>query len=218
MIDPEFWSDEEIGQWSFQARLFYIALWNFSDDEGRFKAHSVLLKAQIFPYDRKIDIKRLQKEIQKKVLWYEVEGLQYGWIRNFLRYQKIDHPSESKLPKPHRSLTEASPNSQERVPPNIKEVNIREENIRAARSFEKFWNDYPNKVGKKEAERHFKATVKTEEDLKNIRQALVNYKKSDRVRKGYIQNGSTWFNNWQDWITPPEPKKDDFDEKWEKKK
>ena len=53
MIDPEFWSDEEIATLSFPARLFYIGLWNFADDEGKGKGHSKLLKAQIFPYDEK---------------------------------------------------------------------------------------------------------------------------------------------------------------------
>ncbi len=61
IIDPEFWSDEEIGQWSFPARLFYIGLWNFADDSGRFKAANALLKAQIFSYDKKLDVKKLKK-------------------------------------------------------------------------------------------------------------------------------------------------------------
>ena len=70
-------------------------------------------------------------------------------------------------------------------------------------SFDKVWEKYPSKIGKKNAERHFKATVKTDEDLKNIQIALENYLKCDRVKKGYIQNGSTWFNDWQSWLTPP---------------
>ena len=110
MIDPEFWSDEQIGHWSFEARLFYIALWNFADDEGRFKAHPKLLKAQIFPYDDKLQIDKLKKEISTKIQWYAVEGLQYGHIHNFLKYQRIDRPAPSRLPTPTddeqpRSLT-----------------------------------------------------------------------------------------------------------------
>lgn len=99
IIDPEFWSDEEIGFWSHAARLFYIGLWNFSDDEGRFKAHSALLKSQIFPYDSEIDIETLKSEISGKIDWYEVGGCQYGHLRNFLKHQRIDKPSPSKLPK-----------------------------------------------------------------------------------------------------------------------
>lgn len=66
--------------------------------------------------------------------------------------------------------------------------------------FESIWKRYPNKDGKKEAEKHFKASVKTEEDLTAINKALDNYLRSEKVKKGFIKNGSTWFNNWQDWI------------------
>jgi hypothetical protein len=126
IIDPEFWSDEEIGHWSYAARLFYIGLWNFADDEGRFKAPDALLKAQIFPYEPKIDIGKLKKELNHKIQWYEVEGLQYGFIRNFNKHQRIDRPTESKLPKPP-PFVEPSPNTQRGVLPNISKVNIREE-------------------------------------------------------------------------------------------
>jgi len=66
--------------------------------------------------------------------------------------------------------------------------------------FEGLWKDYPNKDGKKQALSHFKASVKTDQDLEDIRKALVNYLCSDRVKNGFIKNGATWFNNWRDWV------------------
>lgn len=69
--------------------------------------------------------------------------------------------------------------------------------------FEEIWSKYPNKDGKIQAIRYFNSSVKTEEDVKNIRQALNNYIVSENVQKGFIKNGSTWFHNWRDWITPP---------------
>ncbi|HDY68615.1 MAG TPA: hypothetical protein ENH85_12610 [Candidatus Scalindua sp.] len=74
-----------------------------------------------------------------------------------------------------------------------------------ASSFEEIWKKYPNRVGKKEAERHFKASVKTPKDREDISQALKHYLESERVAKGILQNGSTWFNNWRDWIEYTEP-------------
>ena len=123
IIDPEFWSDEEIGQWSFAARLFYIGLWNFADDKGRFKAANALLKAQIFPYDVKIHIDNLKKELNHKIQWYEIEKLQYGFVRNFLKYQRIDRPTESKLPAPP-PFDELSSKPREQLAPNIIEVKL----------------------------------------------------------------------------------------------
>jgi len=72
--------------------------------------------------------------------------------------------------------------------------------------FERIWNEYENKVGKKEAVRHFNASVKTEQDYADIFTALANYK--DHLKKNTwkkMQNGSTWFNNWRDWVNWLEP-------------
>lgn len=66
--------------------------------------------------------------------------------------------------------------------------------------FERIWSKYPKRVGKKHALRHFLASVLTQDDVQNVEMALTNYLVSDRVRNGYIQNGSTWFNNWRDWV------------------
>lgn len=69
--------------------------------------------------------------------------------------------------------------------------------------FSDIWGKYPKKDGKKSAERVFKATVKSDEDLARINRALSIYLQSDTVKKGFIKNGSTWFNNWQDWESNP---------------
>ena len=66
--------------------------------------------------------------------------------------------------------------------------------------FEKIWAKYPVKDGKNSAIKHFKRTVKTKEDWENINKALNNYLNSKRVLDGFIKNGSTWFNNWRDFI------------------
>ncbi len=129
MIDPEFWSDEEIGSWSYAARLFYIGLWNFADDEGKFKAHDSLLRSQIFPYDKKIVIEKLKKELQSKIVFYSQNGAQYGLIRNFLKHQRIDHPTKSQLPNPSQEILDSSPNPHRILAPNISKVNIREVNL-----------------------------------------------------------------------------------------
>jgi hypothetical protein len=70
------------------------------------------------------------------------------------------------------------------------------------RGFEDIWKRYPSQVGRKMALKHFQESVITDKDMVDINTALDNYLKSERVLKGYIQNGSTWFNNWRDWIEP----------------
>lgn len=68
--------------------------------------------------------------------------------------------------------------------------------------FEEAWKLYPRKIGRKEALRHFNATVKVPHDLDRVKIALgkyVRYVADKRVAEEFIQHGSTWFNNWQDW-------------------
>ena len=66
--------------------------------------------------------------------------------------------------------------------------------------FESIWGKYPRRVGKKMAEKHFMASIKTKKDFEDLTKALSNYLSSKRVAGGFVQNGSTWFNNWRDWI------------------
>ena len=68
--------------------------------------------------------------------------------------------------------------------------------------FEEFWKSLPSemKIGKKLAFKRFKATVKTDADFADLCRARDKYLKSKRVQRGFIQNGSTWMNNWQDWL------------------
>lgn len=85
--------------------------------------------------------------------------------------------------------------------------------------FEEIWKEYPNKVGKKAAMKHFKASVMNfPMDFENIKKALANYVKSEVVRNGFIQHGSTWFNNWQDWVEYKDPKQVLVEKEREKEK
>lgn len=72
--------------------------------------------------------------------------------------------------------------------------------------FERLWQRYPVKDGRKDAERHFSASVKTEQDLSDIDVALTNYLKHIGLNEWKRpKNGKTWFNNWRDWVKWKEP-------------
>ncbi len=74
-----------------------------------------------------------------------------------------------------------------------------------AKRFERAWAGYPKKAGKKEAWTHYRAWVKTPEDHEKLMLHLANYKAHAKANDWPWQNGSTWFNNWQDeaWMHPP---------------
>lgn len=100
-IKPEFWTDEKIVELSFPARLLFIGLWNFADDEGRLVYSPKRLKMQIFPADD-LDISELFGEIRGKKLAavYQVDNTEYLQVSGFSKHQKIDRRSPSKLPPP----------------------------------------------------------------------------------------------------------------------
>ncbi len=104
-IKPQFWSDDKIICLSRDARLFFIALWNFADDQGVLEFKPIQLKANIFPLDDDIgveEIKEFVAELENTGLLvvYEYEKKHFLWIKNFSKHQKIDRKRKSTLPLP----------------------------------------------------------------------------------------------------------------------
>src|SRR5262245_47324676 len=102
-IKPEFPQSETIGRLSRDARLLFIQLWTIADDFGRTRAASRLLASLLYPYDD--DARELlpawlvELEDSGHVRLYEFNGCEYLEISNWLKHQKIDHPTPSKLPE-----------------------------------------------------------------------------------------------------------------------
>ncbi len=84
--------------------------------------------------------------------------------------------------------------------------------------FEEIWVKYPKMIGKSHSLRHFEATVKTDQDWIDINKALNNYIKTKEVKNGYIKNGSTWFNQWRDFVNYTDPSDDGIPEEWKTKR
>ncbi len=124
-------------------------------------------------------------------------------------YQKRQHPVDKKdnttvIQNDNKGVIKKDTYNK-KVKESTKDTSTKEKNSTSLFGFEEIWRKYPRRVGKKAAKRHFKATVKTGNDLNNINKALETYLASKIVAKGYIQNGSTWFNDWETWIDYTEP-------------
>lgn len=123
-----------------------------------------------------------------------------------LALHKIELPFNDSQPKGCQTLQEEEEDKEEEEEkegePKVAEVRrVVAVAFDPMTEFPKVWKLYPRKLGFKQAQRHFKASVKTPEDLANINKALARYLKhaSDKDPE-FIQHGSTWFNNWRDWI------------------
>jgi len=102
-IKPDFWTDEHIVELSAFARLLFIGLWNFADDDGRMEYSPKRIKMQIFPADP-LPIVEIFDELLREGLVevYSVDGKEFLQVKNFSKHQKIDKRAASKTPAPQQ--------------------------------------------------------------------------------------------------------------------
>ena len=112
-IKPEFPQSESVGQLSRDARLLFIQLWTLVDDSSRARASSRLLASLLYPYDEDsgtlMDGWLSELEDGGFIRRYRVDDSDYLDIPKWLKHQKIDRPSESRLP----AFDEPSSNTRE---------------------------------------------------------------------------------------------------------
>lgn len=142
MIDPNIWQSEDFSKLSTLGKLVFIGLFSLADDEGRGRSNPVYLKSTLFPYEegiRSADIDKTLSEISSNmsVIFYSCDGNSYYSLYNWNTWQKIDRPSQSKIPEYDEKtmqllFDEHSTNNRRVVAPNKKRIednkNIKEEN------------------------------------------------------------------------------------------
>lgn len=110
-IKPEFWSDERLcRELTRDQRMFYAGLWNEADDEGRFVDNARKLLGAVFPFDDDLTESFIEASLSRladtgRLVRYEVAGCRYGQLVKFREHQRINRPSESRIPAPPNDLT-----------------------------------------------------------------------------------------------------------------
>jgi len=94
-VHPGFFTDEELVCVSMAARLLFIGLGVEADDKGIFEWKPLSIKMKIFPADS-LDIDTLLAELEhaNAIRKYEIDGRQYGAIRNFRKFQRPKTPND----------------------------------------------------------------------------------------------------------------------------
>lgn len=105
-VKPEFWTDDKVVSVNRDARLFFIGLFNWADDEGILEDKPLQLKMRIFPSDNDLgeaEINALLGQLADKQLIqrYAVESQRLICISKFNKHQKISSPNPSRFPGPH---------------------------------------------------------------------------------------------------------------------
>ena len=104
-IKPSFWGDEKVSELSRDARLLFIGLMSFADDDGRFLASHQAIAGYVFPNDDDVTVAKLAKwlaeiESHGMIVLYNGGRLKYGAFPRWSKHQKISHPQPSSLPSP----------------------------------------------------------------------------------------------------------------------
>lgn len=103
-IKPEFFTSLTIADLTPEQRLTFIGLWTHVDDAGRCVDDPRLIKAAIWPLDDRtaadieIDLKALTES--SLITRYTLNRKRYLAVTNWDEHQRINRPTESKLPAP----------------------------------------------------------------------------------------------------------------------
>lgn len=185
------------------------------DDYGRFYGHPDIVKGMLFPR-REFTSKQIESALSKledegMIRRYECDGTTYLELTAWMKYQK-PRAKESKYPGPNDdgSVLYAQEDDdiceQEREDTQSEVIKPHSE-PKSAERFERFWNVYPKKVGKKEAEKAFEKIKVNDELLGKMVATIEKAKASTQWQKQngqYIPNPATWLNQgrWEDELQP----------------
>jgi hypothetical protein len=206
-IKPEFPHSESMGRVSRESRLCFILLWTIADDAGRLRGNSRMLASLLYPYDddakNKIDGWLTQLAGEGCIDRYEVDGTSYIQVRKWAEHQKIDKPSQSRLPafdEDSRTLAKVSEASATDLGPRT--MDLGPKTADQPDGFDAFWNAYPKKVAKPAAMKAFRS-AKINGHLPEVIADIETRAGSELWKKDggqFIPNPSTYLNQrrWED--------------------
>jgi len=201
-------------------RVAFAGLWTSADREGRFIWEPRTLKLDALPYDE-VDFSRVLDALLTRgfVVRYEINGKVYGCIPSWDKHQSINNKElASVLPEmtPESileplSTREARVNDASITPlfPDQGEGKGREGNMHASmtRAFENFWEAYPKKKSKGDAEKAWKTLKPNEHLADTILQAVQRAKTSREWAESggkFIPYPASWLRDkgWLDGDAP----------------
>jgi hypothetical protein len=187
------------------------------DDYGCFDARPQILKSRLFPL-RTVSEKQITSALQKLskadiiqlYLHDQKPYLQFVTWGNHqqIRARKHKFPAfDSVCDQLISDDCKCSPNP---IQSNPNPIRIQSESISCRELFLSFWEKYPKKVKKLDAEQAFEKIKPDEELLNKIFKAILEWEKSDQWQDSqFIPYPATWLNKrqWEDDVPKPTGKK-----------
>lgn len=101
-IKPAFFSNEDLVELPFAARLLFIGLWTLADKKGRLEDRPKKIKMELLPCDD-VDVDDMLSQLESYGFLhrYLTEGKRYIQITNFEKHQSPHKTEkESSIPAP----------------------------------------------------------------------------------------------------------------------
>ncbi len=204
-------------------------LWVIMRQSYGWRSPSTTISISFFEKQTSIDRRNVTKSLKemesKNIIVKNTQSFitSYGIQKDYTRWSVRGKtaPAHQSGAKPPLLRGETTPKNRGEIDAHLKiEKNYIKINTRF---FEERWLKYPNKDGRKAALKHFLASVKSDEDLRDFDKAIKNYLRHLEIETWKRpKNGSTFFNNWRDWVNwqGPQPKADssNIDDSWERNK
>lgn len=223
-IKPEFPHSESMGRVSREARLLFVLLWTLADDSGRLRGTSRMLASLLYPYDedagKRIDGWIADLERERCIVRYVVEDTSYVQVCNWLKHQKIDKPSPSKIPPFVESSRDVAESSRtfgggldlEGIGsgPGSLSSDPEPQTPRAAAlgptdpRFDQFWQAYGRKGIRKQTLAVWVKLKPDDELAAKITAAAAAYRAAKSGDPKFQRDGQRWLRDegWNDEVTP----------------
>jgi hypothetical protein len=200
-IKPEFFTSADILALTPLARLFYVSLWCESDREGRLKWDLETFGFRYLPKEHS-QIKDVAQELisRELVILYEVEAKTYAFLPSFASHQIINNRESASI------IPSRVPDASPRVKAEGRKEGKEGKGTSVA-DFEIFWDTYPKKKSKGDAEKAWSQLCPDEQTLQLILQALQIARRGEAWLKDsgqFIPYPATWLRDkgWLDEIAP----------------
>jgi hypothetical protein len=233
MLKHDLRTSEKVASWPIDVRYFWVLLWGYVDDHGKGKDNPLLVKADAFPLDQDItggviDGWLWQLAKADVIARYTSGGTDYFQITNWREHQKPPHPTADVLPSAtepqsvirevHEDFMHDAGNTHEDFTPVLGCIgsgfgSVIEESAHLAVgvTFDDFWEVWPRKDKRKDAETAWASAIKRINPQKIVDVASEYAAHPHRVARQYVPYGATWLRGdcWNDPMPlPPERERD----------
>lgn len=216
IIKESICTSEDIDGLTPQEEVFFYRLIVNCDDYGRFDARESILKARLFPLKhlKSIEINRNLSKLCDAglILLYQNDGKAYIQVKSWEKHQQVrnkrsKYPSFDDLQSVAITCNQLQSNVTviQSNPKQSESESISESNP-VGGGFEEFWQSYPKKTAKAQAEKSFAKINPDRELLDTILKAVEEQKRSKQWLKDegqFIPMPATWLNQrrWEDVLT-----------------